>query len=247
MRSVYFIHDNYNSPFKIVFDNTHKKCSVYKQLDDTDTYVTEPSFVFWYIQAYIGKSPRNQCTEYSDSYGPQFDGNTILLRTNDCTHVYIGRSIIYKFQSDRIVTFLSPIGNNDVPYPYAITENNEIHLLEEMVTMQPRDDIDLSDPYKFYYTANSITKHRRPPVVPKFMGIREWIFGDEELRLTYHPDPEEYWDWLVDIEPNRKNYFMIEGSLREIDKDYFVKVNNLYGELVGFNKLKNIKIVIRLE
>ena len=47
-------------------------------------------------------------------------GNSILVGIGPTTYVYIG-SVIYRFEApDEIVTYYSPVGNNDSPYPYAI-------------------------------------------------------------------------------------------------------------------------------
>ena len=61
-------------------------------------------------------------TEYSGGYGDEFDGNSILVHISENKYVYIGSSI-YSFESQaKIIRYISPVGNSDVPYPYAIDE-----------------------------------------------------------------------------------------------------------------------------
>ena len=70
-------------------------------------------------------------TKFSGGYGKFFDGNSILLKLSKNKYVYIG-SVIYSFTSyNEITTFISPVGNSDVPYPYAIDEKNNYYLLLE--------------------------------------------------------------------------------------------------------------------
>ena len=70
-------------------------------------------------------------TKFSLGYGEKFDGNSILLKLSKNKYVYIG-SLIYSFNAyNEITTFISPVGNNDVPYPYAIDEKNNYYLLSE--------------------------------------------------------------------------------------------------------------------
>ena len=36
---------------------------------------------------FIGKSSPNEMTRFSDGYGPDFDGNTILVENRECEYV----------------------------------------------------------------------------------------------------------------------------------------------------------------
>ena len=63
-------------------------------------------------------------------------GNTILLKT-DNTYVFIGDHV-YQFKAidgDTIVKYYSPVGNNAVPYPYAIGKKY-IYLLGEKIAVE---------------------------------------------------------------------------------------------------------------
>ena len=80
----------------------------------------------------------------------------------------------------KIKRFFSPIGNNDVPYPWFIDEDNNVYILsspseieyfkvsDEMITtfgncssssLCDRNKCDKSDPYKELYSKNSIPKN----------------------------------------------------------------------------------------
>ena len=77
------------------------------------------------IQEYfIGISPKNAMTKFSGGYGKYFTGNSILIKIDNNKYVYIG-SDIYSFTAEtNIIRYVSPVGNNDVPYPLAYGSQN---------------------------------------------------------------------------------------------------------------------------
>ena len=68
-------------------------------------------------------------TEFSGGYGKKFDGNSILLQLND--NRYAIGCYIYEFTSNKIISFISPVGNNDFPYPFALDKDNAYLMLDE--------------------------------------------------------------------------------------------------------------------
>jgi hypothetical protein len=51
-------------------------------------------------------------------------GNSILIHLKNLEHIYVG-SFINKFRAvDEITDYMSPVGNNDVPYPVAYSVEN---------------------------------------------------------------------------------------------------------------------------
>jgi len=73
-----------------------------------------------FIKAFIGNSPVCKMTKFSGGIGKRFDGNSILLQTSKNKYVYIGSMIEDIEIDDQVIRYYSPVGNNDVPYPYAI-------------------------------------------------------------------------------------------------------------------------------
>jgi len=67
-------------------------------------------------------------------YAPRGDGkgNSILLKCGPHAYLYIG-SEIYEFEirGDEIIEYYSPIGNSDVPYPYAIGQEYTYFFLDK--------------------------------------------------------------------------------------------------------------------
>lgn len=122
----YLIHDNGDRPFKVVITST---CvSVYEddlttdyEPDDSDSEEDYHKLVYTipnYTRVFVGEDPA--CQEYK--------GNTILVyvgNTNGLNKYVFIEGIIYSFEtSDTISEFVSPVGNSDVPYAYAVGSQN---------------------------------------------------------------------------------------------------------------------------
>lgn len=103
--SEYLIHDNGGRPYKITF--TGATANIYKITTGKDFYEPDPLISitnidgFWYgFDASIYKE----------------NGNTILIK-RDNNYYYISHSIKLFTINETILDYISPIGNNDVPYP----------------------------------------------------------------------------------------------------------------------------------
>lgn len=147
----YYIHDNFRRPFKVEISKNYAK--IYKQnIDKKSNRIIYENKVFLEYktkQIFIGESPRNPMTEFSGGYGSSFDGNSILLKLFDDTYVFIGSRICSFKAFSEITNFISPVGNNDVPYPYAIDKNNNNYLLCKCLVM--KNVPEKMDPYDYYY------------------------------------------------------------------------------------------------
>ncbi len=107
-------------------------------------------------QFFVGKSYKTAMTSHYSTYNSDYDGNSILLHIKDDEYVFINNEIKTFHSHGKILNFYAPVGNNDVPYPYAIDEYNNIYLLAEnvMIPMTPALMINMSahdDPSLYYY------------------------------------------------------------------------------------------------
>ena len=157
----YAIHDNGGRPFRVEING--KKVSVfmnmdtYEKVNGTFQEVSRPEkhlFDFEADDVMIGKkSPKGG---YDGLKPKEAEGNSILLKVGS-KYIFIGESI-YEFKplkGDTLVKFYSDIGNSDVPYPYAIGENNVYILLEDHVAVE-KSFFDMKKPiYEQYYEAAS--------------------------------------------------------------------------------------------
>jgi hypothetical protein len=162
----YLIHDNGGRPFNAVINFDKKTIKVYKfdadEVDDNteDEEIKYNVLVYEtdFINLFVGKTNEFYDEEYEEYY--QFRGNSILVQTEELKYTFIGLSI-YSFTSlETIEKYFSPIGNSDVPYPYAIDINQNIYLMIENIIIIPENNTFeyLKEknicPYQFYYYNN---------------------------------------------------------------------------------------------
>jgi hypothetical protein len=193
----YFTHDNGGQPFKVQITKNNK-VNVYKQ----DYIKCKPNYKYKVSyspkEIFIGKSPKNATTFFSGGYGNDCDGNTILLHISDNTYVFIGDEI-YSFESyDKIVRFVSPVGNNDVPYPYAYDKSNNAYLFSfGGIVVKSNDELNqiMKEEIEFEKIADKFSNHKE---FEKENGQKPIKDGDpNDYYMKHHlmtPD-RGYVDW----------------------------------------------------
>ena len=154
----YYIHDNGGRPFKVMIDN--KSVSIYK---NTTEYPEEEKYdrIVKTVNAkevFIGKSSgKSDLSDHTPAEARHYIGNSILLELSAKKYMYIG-SEIYEFQTeDKIESYYSLVGNNDVPYPIALGTDNIYFMLDhtyvkrQMVLYQNMKAVDWEGAYAMYY------------------------------------------------------------------------------------------------
>lgn len=152
----YKIHWNGARPFlvKIYSDG---KVSVHVQKQRfSKSYSREPFQIWNPIRIFVGKSPLNNMTAYSGGHGKEFDGNSILIHLHDRTYVHFSRTVKMFDALDEIVSYTSPVGNNDCPYPFAVDVRGRYYLLIEGIVADKIPVQDRNDPYEWYYKHSTI-------------------------------------------------------------------------------------------
>ena len=106
--------------------------SKYLVITDGDVYVyknekckfDQPFLSFKPKNIFIGKSKVCEMTQFSEANdSSDFDGNTLLIEIDDNEYVYISGLEITKFTTDdKIIEYISLMGNNKIAYPIAIGE-----------------------------------------------------------------------------------------------------------------------------
>jgi hypothetical protein len=130
----YFIHNNGGRPYLVY--NKGNSVYIYKsdksreEKKDNDLDYNKLEKHIDALKVFIGKSPDMKMTRSSGTNNKiNTDGNTILLHldskssANKINHKYmiISECIkIFTTNDDEITYYFSPIGNSDVPYPFAI-------------------------------------------------------------------------------------------------------------------------------
>ncbi|ARF08163.1 hypothetical protein Catovirus_1_213 [Catovirus CTV1] len=134
--NTFVIHDNFNKPFYVIVkgNNVH----IYKQ--EKTIYAQESKNVEYLYSEYLIISNCKNVLLGKDSSRKSHIGNTILLEISRNKYMYINYQI-YSFETDEKITDLySPIGNNDVPYAYAVSKNY-IYLLSDQFKYLPIESI----------------------------------------------------------------------------------------------------------
>jgi hypothetical protein len=147
----YEVHDNGGRPFLVEVNSSTKHVDVF--LYD------------WVGESLNGKYHKGKSvlsTHYADIFIGDNDlpdprasrgkGNSILIHVSGSKYVYVGH-VIQSFETrngEKILRYYSPIGNSDVPYPYAVGENYTYFMLD-MKTL-PNNVLDLkTNAYQQYY------------------------------------------------------------------------------------------------
>ncbi len=248
MQKIYKIHRNGSRPFKVVIDDNENGITVYVHKEHGHReYKVLPKYIFNVKKVFIGCSVKNEMTTFSGGYGPKFDGNTILAHLHDNTYVHIGDEVFTFTSISPLVRYESPIGNNDVPYPYAVDENNNIYLLiGEVILLSAPDRIITPefDPYTYYYERYLITTDRgfippTHPIIKNFKGIKKFYHGDDQYTLKYVPKPHKNYDDCV----SRLGPAFITNTQKQkkmISKMEYVQIMTEFGQLNGFRPIENI-------
>lgn len=162
MSSQFEIHDNGGRPYLVevdsdyvaVFNNRHNG----SHSEDTNEYSDDDLLFRWDypITVFIGESPETDTTRHGHGYGPEFLGNSILVEIEPYKYVFIGQHISsFETNGVKITEYLSEVGNNDVPYPYATDENGSIYLMIANTILDNMPDVNKKDPYNYYYRHQS--------------------------------------------------------------------------------------------
>jgi hypothetical protein len=141
MPKVYLVHDNGARPFKVVVKR--QKVEVFRmpegvEKDDFETPTLDDARMY------------SEHVLTIEGYKRIWKGDeacAILVKADATRYVFIGWCIYeFKWESD-IVRFYDNLGNSDVPYPYAVDDDDYTLLFLEKVVLSPEHN----DPYTAYY------------------------------------------------------------------------------------------------
>jgi hypothetical protein len=165
----YYTHDNGGHPFLVYIKN--KNIYIYKVPEETEVReidygsFTDEQWQYMKLvkeyknvkKIFIGKTILNKMTKFSGGHGKKYDGNTILVQLSNKKYVYIGENIFSFISYYPIKKYYSPIGNSDVPYPFAIDNNNRYYLISglgENIVIRNIPAKYKRDPYDYYHSFN---------------------------------------------------------------------------------------------
>lgn len=133
----YFTWDNGLEPFVVYISWSVKSVAVYSQPNgphdrlplEKKHHVCGEAVREYYTKCvwrstniediWIGKS-RDVSGNYLCYGSPEYDGNSILVCNQNLSYTFIGADLFSFTAYARIVSHYSPMGNNSVPYPFAV-------------------------------------------------------------------------------------------------------------------------------
>jgi len=141
----YKTHDNGGRPYRVEYNSTH--FDIYAL---SNSEVKEDTLVLHgdYEQIWVGDNLLND--PYYSPKG-QGKGNSILIRDYSGKYIFIGHRItLFEIKKDKLVTYYSPIGNNDVPYPYIVGQEYVYFMLENKRVPVEHMDLERDGYVQFY-------------------------------------------------------------------------------------------------
>lgn len=249
MKKIYKIHDNGGRPFQVkIYDNTQVK--IHKRNNQLPFVEYTPEKIF------IGKSPLNKMTEFSGGHGSYFDGNSILLKISSDKYIYIGARIFSFKPYSEIIDYVSPVGNSDVPYPYAIDIDDNYYLLINHVVIKgvPTGH----DPYHYYYDKILITPDLSLDIPTikhtHFQNITEFYINDKPYTFSFDLDAAKKYDILTlhlndddhDDDHDKPNHLYVvktDGLRYELSRDEYISLMNDYAKEINCGKLLDVVII----
>lgn len=253
---IYLTHDNGGRPFKVaIYDN--KNIKIFKNMTGNKKKLSNKDIILFDLNPvhfFVGLSPYMKMTEFSGGVGPDFVGNSILIQLDNNNNYQFVGDLIYTFTSlKKIISFCSPVGNNDVPYPYATDEDGNNYLFLENVVILNSDfykktNKNYETPYDYFYDYDLITSDLGiiPPKEPnirkyeqffEFNNIKEYHVGDEQYTLRYktHIRDENEQIYIVDNNNNQQY----------LTNDEFKSLIQRFGDTIGFHKLTNLNLLVK--
>ena len=122
--TAYYTHDNGGRPFQVIVNSSKKLFRVFEDEHHDilkDLYITQTVKPTRYIKMFVG-----------NDNGEQGRGNSLLFQITKKKYMFVGETVSTFNLNDEIVDYKSPIGNSDVPYPFAIGITNSYLINEKL-------------------------------------------------------------------------------------------------------------------
>ena len=252
----YFTNANGARPYKVIIIN-NTQVNVYKSSNKDDEDYNKLVLDITPQQIFIGKSKLNKMTEFSGGHGYQFDGNTILLKVNDSICIYIEDNIMLFHTINPVVSYHSPIGNNDVSYPYAVDSANNYYLIIEDIIVksipQLKNYLDNDKtPYDYYYDAGLITCDKgvipnAKPIFSNNFNIDEFYIGGKSYTMRYTPIPAKNYDRLTSYLGSHIYIRDHNNTKHQINKKQYIEIMEDFAITIGVSPMLNSLVLDKIE
>lgn len=186
----YMVHDNGGRPFKVLIDKHSIKIYTHEFYNKPDKLGND-----------FGPKNYTKLLKTINSYEGVFIGsdmgrfglgNSILVHVKDRQYIFIGWNVVQIETKEPIISYVSPIGNSDVPYPYAISNNHYYYMI--------------NDNNKYWYVEKNIADN----------GMKEY---KEKLKTVgvkkAFIDPYSYFYGMHKLKYKKsKKHYISEGKLK---------------------------------
>ena len=192
-------------------------------------------------KVFVGQCPK---------HGAAFNGNSMLLHLEGLKYVFVGENVFSFTAKSPITQYSSPVGNNDVPYPWAMDEQGFRYLMISSVILSGKlFEKGEEDPYDLFFDRGLITPDKgmvspTPPFHSQFQGITEFWIGEDQYTLKYEPHPEDDFDRLAEM--GELSVVKGAGGAKiKLSKDGYIKLMEDFADLAGFEALHSEELVER--
>jgi len=123
----YMVHDNGGRPFKVLIDKKSIKIYTHDMYNKPDSYDYKFSTknytkLLKTINSYEGVFVGSDMGRFGL-------GNSILVHIKDRIYIFIGWNVVQIETKEPIISYASPIGNSDVPFPEPTGSLNEVTIV----------------------------------------------------------------------------------------------------------------------
>lgn len=177
--------------------------------------------------------------------GEPHTGNSILLHCEGKRYVFVGDAVFSFVAPDPIETFVSDMGNSDVPYPYAIDRAGRHYLLTESAVLERVPPSEEEDVYAFYYRTVGMSAFGAGglPSAPTGNGIDAILLDGDEYQLDWKPRAKDEYRRLTTQWPSRPPRLrMLDGSVRSLSESDFVALLSEHAQQHGLRALRTATI-----
>jgi len=171
-RELYEIRDNGSTPYIVYVNSNRTTVSVFgipknRYVKNSDWSAHRPDN-YGYFTELVKRYKNVRDVMPGVDLAESMSGNSVLIRINRTSYVYIG-DCIYSFNSrEPITSYYSNMGNSGVPYPVAVSASYVYFMLDKVyVSKEEFSGIDFTDPVKvsdiysnFYTAGEGIRKTR---------------------------------------------------------------------------------------
>lgn len=150
-KKFYTTHDNGGRPLLIIVnkDTVDVYLNICAGACSDENSIWQYMRTIKYKKIFIGENPATEIKRFDSACGKKYEGNTILLHITRDVYAFIKIDILlFKTNNEKIIKYVSQVGNNDFPYPYAISDKNHYIIVEGKII--PNKEV-VGDPINYFY------------------------------------------------------------------------------------------------